>query len=117
MPHPIQLPVKFPADYYSTLYMLRSRLVQGLQKAGSAHAFGRVAPRILTPIRFYGHGPPPLTREFAQERILGVLSNCDKVDQSKLTPDASFADLGLDSLDIVDALFYIEEEFTIVMPE
>lgn len=76
--------------------------------------FARHIPKMA---RAYSEGPPPLTKEFVQERILGVLSNCDKVDQAKLTPSATFTELGLDSLDVVDALFYIEEEFFIEMPD
>jgi hypothetical protein len=30
-------------------------------------------------VRFYSGPPPPLTREFVEERILGVLSTSDKV--------------------------------------
>lgn len=76
-----------------------------------------LAQQIPKLVRPYSEGPPPLTREFVQERILGVLSNCDKIDQAKLTPTATFTDLGLDSLDVVDALFYIEEEFFVEMPD
>lgn len=75
---------------------------------------------VLRPLaipRFYSETPNPLTRDFVQERIFGVLSNCDKVDLKKLTPTATFQELGLDSLDIVDALFFIEEEFAIEMPD
>lgn len=68
--------------------------------------------------RFYSEGPPPVTPEYAFERISGVLSNCDKVDPAKITPEARLEeDLGLDSLDVVDALFYVEEEFTVQMPD
>ncbi|ANB11106.1 Acp1p [Sugiyamaella lignohabitans] len=39
-------------------------------------------------------------------------------DPSKITPSANFStDLGLDSLDVVDALFFIEEEFNIEIPD
>jgi len=34
-----------------------------------------------------------------------------KVDQSKVTPDASFSDLGADSLDMVELLMSIEDTF------
>lgn len=30
-------------------------------------------------VRNYGHGPPPLTREFVQERIIDLLGSYDKV--------------------------------------
>lgn len=71
----------------------------------------------IAPIRFYS-GPGPLTQEFVFERVSGVLSNCDKIEPSKIQPSARLEeDLGLDSLDVVDALFYVEEEFTVQMPD
>jgi hypothetical protein len=30
-------------------------------------------------VRYYGHGPPPLTREFVQERVIDLLGSYDKV--------------------------------------
>lgn len=70
-------------------------------------------------VRYYGAGPPPLTREFVQERIIDTLGCFDKIeDPSKITPEANFmSDLKMDSLDVVEALFFIEEEFGIEMPE
>lgn len=68
--------------------------------------------------RHYGGGPAPLTRDFVQERIIDTLKGCDKVDEAKITPTANLTkDLGLDSLDVVDALFFIEEEFGIEIPD
>lgn len=67
--------------------------------------------------RCYSDGPA-LTKEFILERVSGVLSNCDKIDAAKIVPEARLEeDLGLDSLDVVDALFYVEEEFTVTMPD
>ncbi|CAN6610598.1 acyl carrier protein, mitochondrial [Trichomonascus vanleenenianus] len=70
-------------------------------------------------VRFYGGLPPPLTREFVEERIVDLLKCFDKITEpEKITPAANFvADLGLDSLDVVECLFFIEEEFGIEMPE
>lgn len=72
----------------------------------------------ITTVRHYGGGPAPLTRDFVQERIVDTLKACDKVDPAKITPTANLSkDLGLDSLDVVDALFFIEEEFGIEIPD
>lgn len=75
--------------------------------------------KTATNVRFYSEGPPPLTRDFVQERIVDTLSCFDKIpDASKITPEANFmTDLSMDSLDVVEALFFIEEEFGIEMPE
>lgn len=76
-------------------------------------------PKFIAPIRLYGAGPPPLTKEFVTERIVDLLKCFDKIeDPEKVTPAANFStDLKLDSLDIVECLFFIEEEFGIQMPE
>uniref|UniRef100_A0A060T2B5 Acyl carrier protein n=1 Tax=Blastobotrys adeninivorans TaxID=409370 RepID=A0A060T2B5_BLAAD len=80
----------------------------------SSWANNRAAPiNRLGAIRFYADGPPPLTREFVEERILDTLRCFDK-----LSKTANFTtDLQLDSLDVVEVLFFIEEEFGIEMPD
>ncbi|KAF2711685.1 acyl carrier protein [Pleomassaria siparia CBS 279.74] len=52
-------------------------------------------------------------------RIMDLLKNFDKVqDTSKLTADSHFSnDLGLDSLDTVEVVMAIEEEFSIEIPD
>ncbi|KAH3666557.1 hypothetical protein WICMUC_005626 [Wickerhamomyces mucosus] len=63
---------------------------------------------------------PPLTKELINERLLEILEGYDKIDTSKIpiTPQTSFTkDLGLDSLDIVEVVMAIEEEFSIGIPE
>ncbi len=48
------------------------------------------------------------------ERVKKVISERFDIDQSKITPEASFmTDLGFDSLDTYDVIFDIEEEFNI----
>ncbi|KAJ1650098.1 mitochondrial acyl carrier protein [Dispira simplex] len=67
--------------------------------------------------RYYS-AAPELTREKVEERVLEVLKDFDKVPQDKLTPKSDFAkDLGLDSLDIVEVVMAIEEEFTVEIPD
>ncbi|KAK5114512.1 hypothetical protein LTR62_002447 [Meristemomyces frigidus] len=52
-------------------------------------------------------------------RIMDLLKNFDKVqDQSKLSASSHFTnDLGLDSLDTVEVVMAIEEEFSIEIPD
>src|SRR5688572_2339538 len=53
-----------------------------------------------------------------QQRVLSVVSNFEKVDPKKLTKEANFKeDLSLDSLDIVEVVMAMEEEFTIEIPD
>ncbi|KAF2835149.1 acyl carrier protein [Patellaria atrata CBS 101060] len=60
-----------------------------------------------------------LAKDEVQGRILDLLKNFDKItDASKLSPQSHFAnDLGLDSLDTVEVVMAIEEEFSIEIPD
>ncbi|KAJ9111046.1 hypothetical protein QFC19_001243 [Naganishia cerealis] len=59
-----------------------------------------------------------LDREQITSRVLEVLKGFEKADGSKLTPSATFTeDLGLDSLDAVEVVMAIEEEFAIEIPD
>ena len=47
-----------------------------------------------------------------EQRVLFVLRMCDKVDPNKLNLNSNFSkDLGLDSLDHVDLIIAMEDEF------
>ncbi|CAI5446289.1 unnamed protein product [Caenorhabditis angaria] len=60
----------------------------------------------------------PLTKKTLEERIILVLSLYDKIDAKKLTMDSDFTkDLGLDSLDHVEVVMAIEEEFGFEIPD
>mmetsp|Transcript_23543 Transcript_23543/g.38214 ORF Transcript_23543/g.38214 Transcript_23543/m.38214 type:complete len:129 (-) Transcript_23543:57-443(-) len=53
-----------------------------------------------------------------QERILTVIKNFDKIDPSKVQPESKFTDdLGLDSLDAVEVVMAIEDEFAVEIPD
>ncbi|ORY00714.1 acyl carrier protein [Basidiobolus meristosporus CBS 931.73] len=66
--------------------------------------------------RFYSAGA--LSHGDIQSRILDVLKGYDKVDQSKLNAQSHFnKDLGLDSLDTVEVVMAIEEEFSVEIPD
>ena len=79
----------------------------------------------LAPVRV---AVPALARGFAaggslggdeiRTRIEEVLRSFEKVDPAKVAPSASFTgDLGLDSLDAVEVVMAIEEEFNIEIPD
>jgi len=67
-------------------------------------------------VRFGSGGS--LSKDDIQRRILEVLGSFEKCDPAKITPTASFtSDLGLDSLDAVEVVMAIEEEFSIEIPD
>lgn len=45
------------------------------------------------------------------ERIAKVLAQYRDTEESSITPETKFEDLGLDSLDMVDLLMALEDEF------
>lgn len=52
------------------------------------------------------------------DRILAVVKNFDQVDGGKVTPESKFSeDLGLDSLDSVEVVMAIEDEFAVEIPD
>ncbi|KKZ68431.1 NADH dehydrogenase (ubiquinone) 1 alpha/beta subcomplex 1 [[Emmonsia] crescens] len=69
-------------------------------------------------IRSYS-APAGLTQSEIEGRIVDLLKNFDKVsDPSKITGTSHFSnDLGLDSLDTVEVVMAIEEEFSIEIPD
>ncbi|XP_053205031.1 uncharacterized protein LOC128389457 [Panonychus citri] len=77
----------------------------------------RVDSVLKTVSRHYGH-KPPLTYDFIRERVLLVLRLYDKIDPTKLTLEAHFMnDLGLDSLDHVEVIMAMEDEFQFEIPD
>ncbi|KAG8985275.1 hypothetical protein FRB90_004848 [Tulasnella sp. 427] len=74
-------------------------------------------PQLWSNQRFYS-AAGALSKEDVTARILDVLKSFEKVDAVKLTPTSSFAeDLGLDSLDSVEVVMAVEEEFAIEIPD
>lgn len=69
--------------------------------------------------RHFSSAPPAfLDPAEVTDRIVAVVKNFDQVDPSKVTPTTKFAeDLGLDSLDIVEVVMAIEDEFAIEIPD
>lgn len=69
--------------------------------------------------RFYSP-PSALDRNAISRRIIDVLKTFNKTnnDQQEITEKASFQkDLGLDSLDLVEFIVAVEEEFSIEIPD
>ncbi|KAG6388137.1 hypothetical protein SASPL_153336 [Salvia splendens] len=59
-----------------------------------------------------------LEKSEVTDRVLNVVKNFQKVDPSKVTPTAHFQkDLGLDSLDTVEIVMALEEEFCFEIPD
>ena len=53
-----------------------------------------------------------------QERLIEIIANQLGVEEDNVTPDASFMeDLGADSLDTVELVMALEEEFDIEIPD
>lgn len=59
-----------------------------------------------------------LDRTVVTERVLEVIKSFEKVDESKVTINSHLEkDLGLDSLDTVEVVMGIEEEFVLTMTD
>ncbi|KAI3967789.1 hypothetical protein MKX01_039181 [Papaver californicum] len=59
-----------------------------------------------------------LDKQEVADRIVGVVKKFQKCDPSKVTPEANFQkDLGLDSLDTVEIVMALEEEFGFEIPD
>ncbi|KAL9938074.1 hypothetical protein V8E36_002697 [Tilletia maclaganii] len=88
----------------------------------SLFAAGRVATQLpaassLVAVRTYASGGGPSVEDI-EKRIKDVLASFEKVKPNAITPSASFtSDLGLDSLDAVEVVMAIEEEFNIEIPD
>ena len=51
------------------------------------------------------------------QRALNVIASTQRISPEKLTIDSSFEELGIDSMDGVNILFALENEFDIVIPD
>ncbi len=57
------------------------------------------------------HGNDPIA-----ERVKAIIADQALIDPADLTPDSRLADLGVDSLGLVECIFGIEEAFGISVP-
>jgi acyl carrier protein len=51
-----------------------------------------------------------------QDDVIRILAEQALLDASDVTPDQSLADLGIDSMGVVECIFAIEEKFDIEVP-
>ena len=84
---------------------------------------------IAVAVRSYGDAAPGagdkpragtylLDRVDVLNRVIEVVKNFEKVDASKVTNDSHFInDLGLDSLDVVEVVMALEQEFIVDIPD
>ncbi|KAI8978524.1 acyl carrier protein-like protein [Pilobolus umbonatus] len=64
--------------------------------------------------RFYASLP----KQDVESRVLEVVKSFEKVDPTKVTSQSNFnKDLGLDSLETVEVVMAIEEEFSVEIPD
>ena len=59
-----------------------------------------------------------LDRDIVKQRVMDVVKNFEKVDASKVSENSHFVqDLGLDSLDVVEVVMALEQEFVVDIPD
>jgi acyl carrier protein len=51
------------------------------------------------------------------QRVLTVIADTQRIPREKVTIDSSFEELGIDSMDGVNILFALENEFNITIPD
>ncbi|MGS4945709.1 acyl carrier protein [Meridianimarinicoccus sp. RP-17] len=51
-----------------------------------------------------------------KQRVIRIIAEQAVMDETEVTPDKTLADLGIDSLGLVESIFAIEEEFDIQVP-
>ncbi|WOG95598.1 hypothetical protein DCAR_0414923 [Daucus carota subsp. sativus] len=74
--------------------------------------------KLSTVRSFSSHGDDHLDKTQVIDRVLEVVKSHPKIDPSKVTPDVHFQkDLGLDSLDTVEIVMALEEEFKLEIPD
>merc|ERR1719263_1738792 len=76
-------------------------------------------PHAMLPAKSFGATPVFIVRADAdlEGKIQKMIAEQLSVDEGKITPGSSFVDLGADSLDTVELLMALEEEFGVEIPE
>jgi acyl carrier protein len=55
-------------------------------------------------------------QDSVRDRVVAILAEQAVLDQAEVRPEATLADLGIDSLGLVETVFAIEEAFDIQVP-
>jgi len=58
-----------------------------------------------------------MSHEELTERVRKIIASAQHLPEEKITPDSTFAELGIDSLDGINILFAVESEFNINIPD
>jgi acyl carrier protein len=58
-----------------------------------------------------------MSAEELTRRVIGVIARTNRVSPETITPETTFQELGMDSLDAVNVLFALEEEFNVNIPD
>ncbi|XP_052869860.1 acyl carrier protein, mitochondrial isoform X2 [Anopheles cruzii] len=89
-----------------------------LTVAGAPNSLMRLSPfepNVRGPLRLFASKPTP---DDIKQRVLKVVAAYDKVSGDKLTLESHFInDLGLDSLDHVEVIMAMEDEFGFEIPD
>ncbi|KAF5761282.1 putative Acyl carrier protein (ACP) [Helianthus annuus] len=97
---------------------LRAAILGHLRVPVVANGSKLLTPLWTTSVRSMSSHDDHLEKTQVIDRILDIVKSFPKVDPSKVTPDVHFQkDLGLDSLDNVEIIMAIEEEFKLEIPD
>lgn len=106
-------PVGVSAARYTALVSSHSKRNSALLITGDMPFYHELQPHVR-----YLSSEGFLDEKEVEERVMNVLKAFEKVDENKVTSTSHFAnDLGLDSLDAVEVVMAIEEEFVIEIPD
>lgn len=59
----------------------------------------------------------PLTKEHIKSRVIHIISSTTGISDSELTEESELVEKGIDSLEIVEIVMVIEDEFGIEIPQ
>lgn len=107
------------------------RRPQAVASAAASRPSASTAGLAFASLRWYadaGHGHGGVEEKRAGQyllekadvlqRVIEVVKNFEKVDAAKVTPESHFInDLGLDSLDVVEVVMALEQEFILDIPD
>src|SRR5579884_653552 len=62
-------------------------------------------------------GAEPIPDDELTQRVLRIIAETQRKDPSQVSADASFEELGIDSMDGVNIVFALENEFNINVPD